>query len=77
MHLREGELQCPLGGTHTAIDARGGGWWLLIHLEADVFEQGGFGEGFFGNGGGVFYLGPPAQEMEQIIGVTSRQLHPA
>ena len=65
-----------LGDSHAAIDAGGGGWWLLVHLEADIFEQGGFGQGFFGYGGGVFHRGPPTQEMEQIVGVAAQSAVP-
>jgi hypothetical protein len=42
-----------LGDSDAAIDAGGGRRRLLIHLEADVIQQGGFGEGLFGEGGGM------------------------
>jgi hypothetical protein len=72
LRVREGELKGTLGDSHAAIDA-GRGWWrLLIHLEADVIEQGRFGEDFVSQGSGMVDLGPPAQKVEQIVGVTAQ-----
>src|SRR5262249_19684058 len=72
LRVREGELKGTLGDSHAAIDA-GRGWWrLLIHLEADVIEQGRFGEDLVSQCSGMVDLGPPAQKVEQIVGVTAQ-----
>jgi len=75
LRIRESELQCALGDTSAAIDASGGGLWLLIRLEAYVVEQGGLGESLFSNGSGTFRLDPPAQKiLRKVVSATPRTL---
>ena len=64
------EPQSALSGAHSAVDAGGGRPRLLIGLETNVVQQGGFGERLFGNRISLIHAHPPAQEMEQIVGIT-------
>ena len=68
----EGEPQSTFGDTHSAIDAGGGRLRLLIGLEANVVEQGGFGERLLRDRRGMVYTHPPAQKMEQIVRIAAQ-----
>src|SRR6266481_1414704 len=44
----------------------------MIGLETNVVQQGGFGKSFFGDRISLIHAHPPAQEMEQIVGIASQ-----
>ena len=71
--VREREPQSAFGNPHAAVEAGGGGPRLLIGLEANIVEQGGFGERLLGDRRGMVYPHPPAQEMEQIVGIAAQR----
>ena len=70
--MGEGEPQSTFSDTHSAVDAGGGRLRLLIGLEANVVEQGGFGERLLRDRRGMGYAHPPAQKMEQIVRIAAQ-----
>ena len=70
--MGEGELQRTFSDTHSAVDTGGGRLRLLIGLEANVVEQGGFGERLLRDRRGMGYPHPPAQKMEQIVRIAAQ-----
>jgi len=66
-------IQPRFSGAHSAVDAGGRRPRLLIGLETNVVQQGGFGESLFGDRISLIHAHPPAQEMEQIVGVASQR----
>ena len=71
--MRKLKPQSTLSGAHSAVDAGGSRPRLLIGLKTNVVQQGGFGESFFGDRIGLIHAHPPAQEMEQIVGVAPQR----
>ena len=69
----EGEPQSTFCNTHAAVDTGGGRLRLLIGLEANIVEQGGFGERLLRDRRGLGYTHPPAQKMEQIVGIAAQR----
>ncbi len=72
LYVGEREPQRTVSGTHSAIDAGGGRPRLLIGLEANIVQQGGFGERLLRDRRGVVYPHPPAQKMEQIVRIAAQ-----
>src|SRR5580704_17923562 len=62
-----------LGGSDPTIDAGGGRRRTLVDLEANVVEECGLGQGVLGDGGGLMRRRPPAQKMQQIVGITPQR----
>src|SRR5580704_18369619 len=62
-----------LGGSYPTIDAGGGGRRTLVDLEANVVEEGGLGQGLLGDRRGLMIGRPPAEEMQQIVGITPQR----
>ena len=45
----------------------------LAQLVPDIVQEGGLGQGLFGDGGGLMRARPPAEEMEEIVGITAQR----
>ena len=72
--MGEGEPQRTFRNTHSAVDTGGGRSRLLIGLETNIVEQGGFGERLLRDRRGMGYTHPPAQKMEQIVRIAARNV---
>ena len=58
---------------HTIIDRGTGRSRLLTGLESHIFEERGFSEAGFHNISGVMEALPPANKMQQIVGVDTQR----
>src|SRR4051794_31540060 len=61
------------GGSYPTVDAFGSWRRILADLEANVVEKRRLGQVLLGDGGGVARSRPPAEEMEEVVGITTQR----
>ena len=70
--IRERVSKCAIGVGNALVDAGCGRPRLQVGLKAQVIEQGRLGEVSLGDVAGVMHALPPANEVQQVVGVDAQ-----